>query len=253
MKNWIKRELRDLQTLVPVIRNAKFAAYNSGARIAGLFVEPEFKLLAHMAPCGLALDIGGNWGQSVEALKKYARPDKIVTFEPNPTLAARLSRNYGKRESVGVQQVALSEAKGKFSLHIPRYRQFEYDGLASLDCDEAEKWLNESQMARFDPGKLAIETCEVAVERLDSYDYSPDIIKIDVQGLEESVARGGIETIKRSRPVMIVEAPNGRFVELVKQAGLTAFRWDGSKLPKNDTSGSNTIFLSPERREALGL
>lgn len=253
MKNTIKRELRDLQTLAPFIRNAKFSAYNAGARLAGMFVEPEFKLLSRLPPGGLALDIGGNWGQSVVALKKYARPDKIVTFEPNPILAARIARIYANNPDVDVQQVALSEEKGEFSLYIPRYRQFVYDGLASLDRDEAEKWLNDERMARFDPAKLAIQACEVKVTNLDSFNFSPDIIKIDVQGLEESVARGGIETIRRSRPLMIVEAPTDGFIELAAQAGLTAFRWDGSRLLEHDSTGTNTIFLSPERRQALGL
>lgn len=119
----IKRQLRDLQTLAPFLRPAKFGLYNLASRRAGWFVEPEFRLLAAVAPVGLAIDIGGNWGQSVHALRRYARPRQLITVEPNPVLGKRLARIFSGG-GVSVKQVALSDSPGELTLHVPRYRNF---------------------------------------------------------------------------------------------------------------------------------
>jgi FkbM family methyltransferase len=247
----VKRQLRDLQTFAPGIRAAKFGLYNLASRRAGWFVEPEFKLLAAVAPVGLAIDIGGNWGQSVHALKRYARPDTLLSIEPNPALGQRLDRVFRSSAGVTIKQVALSDAPGQLTLHVPRYRNFVYDGLASLDREAAAEWLNAERMARFDPDKLSIDTYPVAIETLDQYGLTPDIIKIDVQGLEEKVASGGRETIRAAKPIMIVEAPTSGFVELMGQAGLLPYRWTGSRLLPHDTGGNNTLFLSDEKKHAI--
>lgn len=45
----------------------------------------------------------------------------------------------------------------------------------------------------------------VQAERLDEFDLSPDIIKIDAEGMECAVLKGATDTIKKHRPVMFVE------------------------------------------------
>lgn len=250
VKAYLKRELRNLQSLAPAVRTAKFSLYNFGTRSAGLFVEPEFKLLAHLRPVSLAIDIGGNWGQSVLALQRYAAPERIVTFEPNPELYRRLSARFRSDPSVQVENVGLGDAAGQFDLHIPLYRNFVYDGLASLNKDEAAQWLNHRTMARFDPSKLTIQSHTVRVVKLDDYNLVPDIIKIDVQGLEDAVARGGIKTIDRAKPAMIVEAPSASFVQMMADCGLRPYTWNGTRLV-DAADGSNVMFLSDEKLRKL--
>jgi hypothetical protein len=47
---------------------------------------------------------------------------------------------------------------------------------------------------------------EVPVRSLDSYDFeNVGFIKIDVEGFEEAVLWGGIETITRDKPIMYIE------------------------------------------------
>jgi FkbM family methyltransferase len=69
------------------------------------------------------------------------------------------------------------------------------------------------------PGMVSIETevgssgnsavgglGEIEMRTLDAYGFDDlDFLKIDVEGLEENVLRGGEETIKACRPVVIVE------------------------------------------------
>lgn len=133
----VKRQLRSAQTHFPWIRTAKSSAYNWATRNLGWRVEAEFKLLDALAPCELAIDIGANWGQSIYALQRHARPVKTVSFEPNPQLAARLGQIFNNDAKVQIESYALGDTPGAFELYLPSYRGFEYDRLASLDYDSA--------------------------------------------------------------------------------------------------------------------
>ncbi len=64
----LKSILRSVQSVAPLIRPVKFEVYNFGTRFFGRPLEPEFRLLSGLGPTSLALDVGGNWGQSIYAL-----------------------------------------------------------------------------------------------------------------------------------------------------------------------------------------
>ena len=249
----MKRILRTLQTYAPGVRPLKFGLYNAMTRHLGWHVEIDFLLLSRLPSVALAVDIGGNWGQSIEALKRTAKPAKIVSFEPNPVLGARLERVYASDRGVQIERCGLGDTAGGFTLYVPKYNGFIYDGLASLDEAEAKNWLNPDSMAFFDPAKLVLDKYDVPIRTLDSYNLTPDIVKIDVQGLEPQVVRGGLETFRRAKPVTIIETPNRELVTLLGGLGLDAYRWTGERLVPGDTGGLNTLFLSQERVGQLGL
>lgn len=230
-----------------MIRPVKFSLYNLGTQFFGWRIEPEFLVLSRLRPVRLALDIGGNWGQSVFALKYTAKPDRIVTFEPNQDLARRLSVKFRADPTIGVENVALGDVSGSFDLHVPRYRNFVYDGLASIDRDQAATWLNPERMANFDPAKHHLDRQTVPVVRLDSLELSPDVVKMDVQGAELDVVRGGIETFRKCRPATIVETPGRELTELFASFGMSPYIYsDGHLVPDPSNSRTNTIFLTPE-------
>lgn len=120
----------------------------------------------------------------------------------------------------------------------------------SAECHEAF-WLNVRQRGSFDgrvkleayglsnePGTIKLNTrlrstgftrvdpegnAEVEVRTLDSFQLADvDLIKIDVEGWEHNVVKGGIETIRRCKPVLIVEQkPNNAELHGLKQYGAT--------------------------------
>lgn len=247
----IKRHLRSAQTHFPGIRTAKFSAYNWATRNLGWRVEPEFKLLDAIAPCKLAIDIGANWGQSIYALKRHARPHKTVSFEPNPNLAARLESKFSDDPTVRIEPYALGDIAGEFELFLPAYRGFEYDGLASLDFESAALWLNPDRLAGFDPSLLVVHRHRIEARTLDSYQLAPDVIKIDVQGHEEAVVRGGFKTIARHDPILIVEDPTPGLIALLQSIEIKHFGLVDGRLVPNNASQPNSIFLSDARRKQL--
>ena len=248
--------LRNVQTCFPSLRPLKFQAYNTMTKYLGWHIEGEFNLLSRMPRIDLAIDIGGNWGQSILALKARGRPKKVVSFEPNPILAARLQRVFADDNGVDIKACGLGDQNGEFALYIPRYRNFEYDGLASLDEAEARNWLP-GRMAWFDPAKLHIDQYVVSICTLDAYGFVPDVVKIDTQGLETQVVRGGLETFRNHRPFTIVETPTAELTDLFKTFGMDAYRWTGTYLVPGDYAGPikgfNTLFLSQDRLAEMGL
>ncbi len=245
------RFLRSAQTHFPGIRAAKFGAYNFGTRHFGWRVPEEFALLKRFGPVRLALDIGGNWGQSIYALKRCAAPDSIVSFEPNQELAARLQKRFSDDENVDVRAHALSDTRGQFELFVPRYRNYVYDGLASLKQQEALDWLNADRMMSFDEGKLTVERQDVSVHCLDEFDFAPCVVKIDVQGAEELVVRGGYEMFSAHRPLTIIEAPTESLVKLMREFGLSPYGCAAGRLCSDYADKSDVVFASDEHHARL--
>lgn len=246
----LRRQFRDLQTHFPGTRAAKFAAFNLATRGFGLFADPEFRLLRKLDPLGLALDIGGNWGQSVVALQRYARPDRIITLEPNPVLAQHLRMQFADTGNVDVIEMGLGLTAGHHQMHVPRYRNYIYDGIASLDRDAAVEWLNSRRIARFSSKHLSVDSFTVQVERLDALKLAPDLIKIDVQGFETQVIGGGLQTIADHKPIMIIERPDEQAVVILGKLGLSPYGWNGTRLVEGDLTRKNAIFLS-DKHHAL--
>jgi FkbM family methyltransferase len=235
--------LRAAQSYAPFARSAKFELYILLTRYFGLKIEDEFHLLSKLDGVTLAIDIGGNWGQSVEALRRTCSPKKIVCIEPNPHLAKRLTARYRALKEITILENAISDVPGEHLLYVPRYRGFVYDGLASLDQASAEEWLNEDRVAGFDRSKLSIEQHKVQIATLDSLGLSPDVVKIDVQGLELQVVKGGRETFTQSQPIAIIETPGEPVIAQLAEYGLEPFKYEGGRLIKGGNGVLNTVFL----------
>jgi len=241
--------LRAAQSYVPFTRRAKFELYINLTRSFGFKIDEDFRLLSHLDAVSLAIDIGGNWGQSIEALRWTCRPQRIVSVEPNPYLSGILRSRYKARPEITILENAIADAPGEHQLYIPRYRGFIYDGLASLDKTSALEWLNEDSVAGFDRTKLSLEQHNVKIITLDSLNLRPDIVKIDVQGYELQVLKGGMETFTRWQPITIIETPNSSVVSLLADYGLLPFRYRANRLIRGDTSGLNAVFLGSRDQE----
>jgi FkbM family methyltransferase len=247
----LKRVLRTGQTWLPFLRSGKFEFYNFLTRNFGLHVEAEFRLIADLKPIRLALDVGGNWGQSIEAIRYFARPEKIVCFEPNPPLANRLERIYGSQQGIAIHPFGLGAEDGMLPLHTPIYGNFIFDGITSFDEGEARNFLSAERMAWFDPDKLRLDSKEVPLKRLDEFDYQPDMIKLDVQGFEHNVLLGGRNMFAKTRPFTILENPSSDVINFFSDLKMRSYVLRGNKLFRGQTSGHNTLFMTDETAERL--
>jgi FkbM family methyltransferase len=153
--------------------------------------EPEIAMLQWFCDSRrVSLDIGANRGQFAYFLRRYS--SNVICFEPQPHLASYLRRSLG--DAAAVRECALSDTAGRGILHVPTIDgERDNDGLASLKYVQIDS----------QPCKLI----EVEICCLDDIGLSDvGFIKIDVEGLETNVLRGGIRSIERDRPALLVES-----------------------------------------------
>jgi FkbM family methyltransferase len=178
--------LQLLKSLPPVerwrARKGFWKSYNESG-------EWELKELPTYVPKDrIAIDVGGNTGVYSFHLGRLARD--LVIFEPNPAYVDRLKKVGFARQ---LQEVALSDHTGEATLRIPMWEGKEDAGMGSLETTAV-------------PAEVMARSIKVPIRRLDDYGYKDvGFIKIDVEGHEEGVLKGGLETIRRERPVLLIE------------------------------------------------
>ncbi|QPH54918.1 FkbM family methyltransferase [Pontivivens ytuae] len=154
--------------------------------------EREHRWVSRLA-CDIALDIGANRGVYARQLAGLSR--KVHVFEPDPVLAPYLRATLSGNAEL--HTVALSDRGGEASLEVP----------------VAADGRRVSTRATIAPGALA-EGTEVVRETVRSVpldevtaglDGAIDFIKIDVEGHEKAMLDGARETLRRHKPLLMVE------------------------------------------------
>ena len=184
-------------------------------------VEPELPLLPAICPKeSVAVDIGANEGFFACHLLPLAQ--SVVAFEPLPQMLARLRKNYSGK--MIIHGVILSDREGQGELRYPS------GGYMSATVAE-------SNVSAVESGRV-IESVMVNMATLDSFGLTNvGFIKIDVEGHEEAVLHGGLQTLKREMPNLMIEieerhAPGslGRVSVLLSDIGYAGFFLDGKQL-----------------------
>lgn len=139
-----------------------------------------------------AVDIGTTGsGPYTELMLPSSR--MVFCFEPHPRSAERMRERYGRQ--VILKEAAVSDYVGTATLNVPLRDdgQTERHGWSSIEKDFPE---NQNGIVQY----------EVKVTTLDEENL-PNIsfIKIDVEGAEIEVLKGGTDTIRKSRPIVLLE------------------------------------------------
>jgi len=152
--------------------------------------EDELHLLRFFINKGNgAIDIGANKGVYSSILAPLA--SIVYSFEPNPKLFKILKSGLASN-CIGYQ-IALSNTSIKQKLLVPysqRRKSYSNQG-ASLSKVKVNG----------EHGVVQVQT-----RTLDSYNFiNIDFIKIDVEGHELNVLKGAVKTLKRNKPILLVE------------------------------------------------
>lgn len=203
----------------------------------------------------LFLDVGANVGQTIDAVRMHGWHCRIIAFEPNSNLARKLERTYARNEPlIDVRNEALSDFAGTADLFVPYYRDLAFDGLASLDRNTALAWLSPERLFLFDENKLSCRQLEVSIRTLDSLGLEPDFIKLDVQGAELAVLRGGTDTIERRLPGFLIEAPRKHDeIAYLQKLGYEHYAFDGTRFLKDRLGTVNTFFFTDDFLDRMAL
>jgi FkbM family methyltransferase len=159
-------------------------------------LEPELLILPEfLAHPGCFLDIGANNGAYLWAALRRKPAKEVVAVEPIPFLAGILKHAF---RGVAVHNLALTDGVGPRWLKIPDIGGRTYTTRATLNVDHKED------------GETGNRMIQVETSTLDAFWKSigdPELacIKIDTEGHEFPVLQGAVETLKRHRPVLLVE------------------------------------------------
>jgi FkbM family methyltransferase len=216
--------------------------------------EPDFKLLRHLRvpPGHVCADIGANRGETIASARLFQPDVPIVAFEPNPVLEPIIQARNAADAKLTLYMVGLSDRPGTFDLHVPYYKGVPFDGLASFEYDEAANWLSPDRLAGFDPRHHSVRSFTCRVATLDSFGLVPAFIKIDVQGLEPQVIRGGRDTIGAHLPVILMEnnRPERDAADLLA-LGYRPYAFTDRGLVADRAGDLNTVYLHPQTRSLL--
>ncbi len=142
----------------------------------------------------LVVDIGANEGAFSGALLGVAPQANVIAVEPGPQPRAWLQNRLGARPNVEILDVAVSDTSGTATFHLTAH-----DHNSSLHTPRPE------MQTTIDAGWESAGDIEVRTLTLDDLvgDRSVDVLKIDVQGAEMDVLRGGAEALSRTRAVLL--------------------------------------------------
>src|SRR5512147_2665678 len=145
-----------------------------------------------VGPRSNIVDVGGKKGRHVAVFLDHLRADRVYVFEPNPEMCAILHRRYGARRNLTISETALADHSGveEFTVNLGA------PGESGL-----------RQRIFSDPARARVERITVPVARLDDqvFDAPINYVKIDVEGGEIGVLRGGRDFLARHRPLLSVE------------------------------------------------
>nr|WP_249802680.1 FkbM family methyltransferase [Bradyrhizobium sp. 44] len=150
----------------------------------------ELRALRHHIRSGdVVCDIGANKGSYLYWLARWCGDGRLVVFEPQPSLAGRLSELCAtlRLRNVVVEPKAVYSTDGELELFVPNGHQ----PGASLLCPTGD-----------------FSRVRVPTVKLDNY-FDEQIrisaLKIDVEGAEFGVLKGAERILRQHRPLIVVE------------------------------------------------
>ena len=183
-------------------------------------------------------DIGANVG-SYTILSGIIKECSVHSFEPIPSTFKKLKRNIAinsKENNISLYNVGLGEKQGELF--------FTNNSTSTIN----HAVLNESKAGLI----------KINVETLDSYRINPTVLKIDVEGFEHFVLKGGIKSlINEKLKCIIIELNESgekygqnqiEIFEYLISFGFKSYNYDPfnrdlTMINKINPSGNNTLFL----------
>ncbi len=241
----MKKLIRTLQTWFPMFREPKFSVMRFLRKILKKPFESDFMAIQYFPNLdrALFLDVGGNRGQSTDAILLYAENVLIQIFEPVKMLNDRLERRFSKKQHVQVNKFALGDRPCEQQIYIPYYRKWMFDGLTSMDKENPRLWLKE-HLYNYKESLFSLEEEICEVRTLDQLDLKPFFIKLDIQGYEYQALKGGEKTIRANEPVLLIEAPDQQIIDYLSDLGYQYYAFDNGKFRARETGMLNTFFMT---------
>lgn len=215
--------------------------------------DDEQMLHALTSPGDTVFDVGANIGWHALHLGQLNPAGMVVAFEPVLSTFAGLEANVALNNisNITILPIGLGETEETLTLFLDESMPM---GASAVDHSG---------------GGVTMQVgCKI--RRLDDVSAElgilPDLVKIDVEGAEMFVIRGGLATLRSARPVVACELlrkwagsfgyhPN-EVIDLMTSLGYRCFEADGDRLRlvpgiTDSTVATNFFFLHTEKHAGL--
>ncbi len=158
-------------------------------------IPDSFLFLSRLSP-RTVLDIGANEGQFASKVRVACPETFIHSFEPIPSVYARLVSRFSADSRFHAYNIGLGDNSSTATINTNEFSP----SSSLLD-------LSSEHVSRFPFAARSVPE-SIKIVRLDSWAgnielIEPIVAKIDVQGYEERVITGGLDTLARCQMVII--------------------------------------------------
>ena len=181
------------------------------------------------------LDIGSNIGTYSYHFCKSMK--NIEVFEPFFEATNYLRKLNNKK--IRIHNVALSNKPNTEELFIPIIDGYPITALSSLEP------VNRNNK---------FEKRVVQVHKLDDYNFfDVDLIKIDVEGHEINVINGALDTLKKNKPILLVEIEQRHITKPINEIfnEICLLEYDGFFLQKDMLKSINEFSYDKDQKPYL--
>ena len=180
--------------------------------LTGRFDPEIYAAIAQALPPreGIVWDVGAHIGFHTLGFSTLVGPaGHVVGFEPNPSNRKRLQQNLERNPDLAsrieILPCALSDRDGDSVFAISHDID---SGASSMSfLEKATAWIDAETSAHWNRVIVPMRTADALIRE---GRRSPNVIKIDVEGAELLVLRGATDTMRVSRPTVIVEVHSAK-------------------------------------------
>ena len=154
--------------------------------------QSEIRYIAsELSSKGTAIDAGAHVGIATVHFSQYFK--EVVAFEPCQENFVCLTRNCEKNNNVKPMMMGLGSKNERAVLQSVK----DNSGAGYIKKLEDRQYRPEDSI----DGKQS----DIRITTIDSLEIDCSLIKIDVQGFEREVLEGSLTTIKKNKPVLLIE------------------------------------------------
>jgi len=165
-----------------------------------------------LSPGDTFIDAGANTGMwTIQASRHYRR---VIAIEPTRSTLKILRKNLriNHIRNVTVIPKALSDRVG-----VTRFYRWPGGHMGNT--------LLKTPVNYSDDYGEAVETGSIETVSIDSLGAMPDVIKLDVEGAETEAIRGGMQTISKFHPTLVIEIHRKENEQLIEKM-LPEYSWE---------------------------
>jgi FkbM family methyltransferase len=196
LKRGVTRKINNMKIRFP----AKWSRYYQGN-----YEEENYFFLQEQVKPGMhIMDIGAHIGLFSSCSSQLTGPEgRIICFEPTPGTFSILKKTLRLNhcDNVTAVQAAVSDKEGSATFFV-----------SHREGGNSNSLVKNRLQGESDGYDVKLVTIDSSVQ---NYSLQPSIIKIDAEGVELDVLKGGLKTFEQYKPILII----GLHPEFIKQKG----------------------------------